>query len=56
VAVLLTEVVDVGPGSFEDPQAEQAEQTDQGEVERVRRVPSGGQQRLQLQVGQPERR
>ena len=37
VAVLLAEVVDVGAGGFEDPQPEQAEHGDQGEVVRVRR-------------------
>ena len=32
VAVFLAEVVDVGAGGFEDPQAEQSEHRDQGEV------------------------
>ena len=54
VAVFLAEVADVQAGGFEDPQAEQAEETDQGEVVRVRGLPGGGQQRFELQVGQPE--
>ena len=32
VAVLLTQVSDVGTGCFEDPQAQQAEHGDEGEV------------------------
>ena len=35
VSVFLTEVADVGAGSFEDPQAEQPEHGDQREVVRV---------------------
>jgi hypothetical protein len=35
VAVFLAEVVDVGAGGFEDPQAEQAEQGLEGELARV---------------------
>jgi hypothetical protein len=34
VAVFLAEVGDVGAGGFEDPQAEQPEHGDQGEVVR----------------------
>ena len=36
VAVLFAEVGDVGPGGFEDPQAEEPEHGDQREVARVR--------------------
>jgi hypothetical protein len=54
VAVFLAEIVDVRAGGFEDPQPEQPEQADQREVVQVGRVPAGGEQRLELQVGQPE--
>jgi len=50
VAVFLTEVGDVRPTGFEDPQPEQAEERDQGEVIRIGRQPRGGQQRLELQM------
>jgi len=53
VAVLLAEVGDVGAGGFEDPQAQQAEHRHKGEVARVRRVPGGGEQGLELQVREP---
>ena len=56
VAVLLAEVVDVGAGGLEDPQPEQAEHGDEREVVAVGRVPGGGEQRLELQVGQSEGR
>src|SRR6266567_3766583 len=35
VAVLLTQILDVGSGGFEDPQTEQSEQADQGKVVRA---------------------
>jgi len=35
MAVLLAQVGDVGAGSFEDPQAEESEHRDEGEVRRV---------------------
>jgi hypothetical protein len=35
VTVFLAEVADAGPAGFEDPQPEQAEEGDQGEVVRV---------------------
>jgi len=54
VAVFLTEVGDVEADGFEDPQAEEPEQADQREVVPVRRLPSGGQQRLKQQMGEPE--
>jgi len=38
VAVLLTQVVDVGAYGLEDPQTEQAEQAHEREVERVARL------------------
>jgi co-chaperonin GroES (HSP10) len=56
VSVFLAEVGDVGAGGFEDPQAEQAQQCDQGEVVRVGRLAGSGQHRLELQVGQPQGR
>jgi hypothetical protein len=37
VAVFLAEIADAGAAGFEDPQAEQAEHRDQGEVVDVRR-------------------
>jgi len=52
VAVLLAEVGDVGGAGLEDPQPEQAERGDQGEVLTVGRL-AGGQQRLELQVVSP---
>ena len=54
VAVFLAEVGDVGAAGFEDPQAEQAEHGDQGEVVGVGRLPGGGDHGFELQVGQPE--
>jgi hypothetical protein len=56
VAVFLAEIGDVRGGGLEDPQAEQAEHDHQREVGRVRRFPGGGEQRLELQVGDPEGR
>ena len=56
VAVFLAEVSDVRAGGFEDPQAEQAEHGHQREVARIRGLPGGGQQRLELQVGEPQGR
>ena len=54
VAVFLAEVGDVGAGGLEDPQPEQAEHRDQGEVVEVGRLAGRGEQRLELQVGQPQ--
>jgi hypothetical protein len=54
VSVFLAEVDDVGAGGFEDPQAEQPEHGDQGEVVRVARLAGGCEHGLELQVGQPE--
>ncbi len=56
VAMLFSEVVNVGADGLEDPQPEQAEQAHQREVERAARLPGGGQHRLELQVRQSERR
>jgi hypothetical protein len=56
VAVLLTQVADAGPAGFEDPQTEQAEQRDQGEVVRVGRQPRGGDQRFELQMAESQGR
>ena len=54
VAVLLAEVGDIGASGFEDPQAQQAEHGHQRKVVRVGRFPGGGEQGLELQVGEPE--
>ena len=54
VAVYLAEVVDVGAGGLEDPQAEESEHRDQGEVVGVGRVAGGGEQGFELQVAEPE--
>ena len=56
VAMLFAEIVNVGSNGLKDPQAEQAEQAHQREVERAARLPSCGQHCLELQVGQSERR
>jgi hypothetical protein len=56
VAMFFAEVADVSTGGFEDPQAEQAEHGHQGEVTRVRWLADGGEQGLELQVGEPESR
>jgi hypothetical protein len=56
VAVLFAEIGDVGPCGFEDPQAEQAQHGDQREVERVRGLPRGSEQGLELQVREPQGR
>ena len=54
VAVFLAQVGDAGAGGFEDPQAQQPEHGHQGEVVAVRRLACGGQQRLELQMGESE--
>ena len=56
VAVLFAEIADIGGSGFEDPQAEQPEHGHQREVVRVRRFPGGGEQGLELQVGEPQGR
>jgi len=56
VAVLLAEVFDVAAGGLEDPQAQQPQHRDQREVAWVGRGPGGGEQRLELQVGQSQGR
>ena len=56
VAVLLAEVGDVRGSGLEDPQAQQAEHGHQREVVRVRRLPRGGEQCLELQVGESQGR
>jgi hypothetical protein len=55
MTMLLAEIGDVRAGGLEDPQAEQAEHCHQREVARVRRFPGGGEQGLELQVGEPQR-
>jgi hypothetical protein len=54
MAVFLTEIADAGTAGFEDPQPEQAEQRDQGEVVQVGRQPRRGDQRFELQMPQSE--
>jgi hypothetical protein len=54
VAVLLAEVGDVRAGGLEDPQAQQTEHGHQREIVRVRRFSCCGEQRLELQVGEPQ--
>jgi hypothetical protein len=53
VAVFLAEIGDVRGGGLEDPQAEHDYQREAG---RVRRLAGGGEQRLELQVGEPQGR
>jgi hypothetical protein len=54
MSVFFAEVAHVGTGCFEDPQSEQTQHCDQGEVEPVRGLARGGQHRLKLQVCQSE--
>ena len=54
--VFLAQVVDIRAAGFEDPQAEQPQHRDEGEVIRVLGEAAGGEHGLELQVGQPERR
>jgi hypothetical protein len=55
VSVFFAEVGDVGAGSFEDPQAEQAEHRDEREVRLAGGLAGGSEQGLELQVSEPER-
>ena len=55
VPVLLAEIGDIRAGGLEDPQAQQAEHGHQREVARVRGLPGGGEQGLELLVREPER-
>lgn len=54
VAVFLAEVGDRHAGGFEDPQPEQAEHRDEGEVVDVGGGAGGGEHRFELQMGQSE--
>lgn len=56
MAVLFADVFDVAAGCLEDPQTEEPEHRDEREVASVSRVLGGGEQRLELQVGQAEGR
>jgi len=56
VTVLLAEIGDIRAGGLEDPQAEQAEHGDQGEVIPIRRLTGRGEEALELQVREPQRR
>jgi hypothetical protein len=56
VAVFFAQVGDVRSAGFEDPQARQAEDGHEREVARMRRLAGGGEQSLELQVGEPEGR
>ena len=53
VTVFFPKVADVGPGGFEDPQAQQPQHGYQREVARVGGFAGGGEQGLELQVGEP---
>jgi hypothetical protein len=54
VAVFFAQIGDIGPGGFEDPQAQQPEHGHQGEVAQVPGFPGGGEQGLELQVSEPQ--
>jgi hypothetical protein len=54
VAVLVAEIGDVGAGGFEDPRAEQAGQGRQREAAGVGDCRAAGEQRLDLQLGEPQ--
>src|SRR4051794_1196146 len=54
MAVDLAELLDVGAGGFKDAQPEEPEHGDQGEIVGVLGVAGGAEQRLELQVGEPE--
>jgi hypothetical protein len=56
VAVFFAEVGGVGAGGFEDPQAKQPEHGHEREVAWVRLLAGGGEQGLELQVGEPQGR
>ena len=54
VAVFFAEIGYVRGGGLEDPQAQQPEHGYRREIARVRRFPGGGEQGLELQVGEPQ--
>jgi hypothetical protein len=56
VAVLLAQVVDAGRAGLEDPQPEQAEHCEEGEVVRVCRQSGGGDQCFELKMTDAESR
>src|SRR5271165_4336285 len=56
VTVFFTQVANAGAGGFEDPQAQQPEHGYQREVIPVRGLARGGQQGLELQMGESEYR
>jgi hypothetical protein len=56
VPVLFTQVLNAAAGGLEDAQAQEPEHGDQREVVVVGQFPGRGEQRLELQVGEPERR
>lgn len=53
--MFLSQVVDVCANGLEDPQSEQTQQAHECEVERVARLPGGGEHGLELEVRQSER-
>jgi hypothetical protein len=55
MAVLLAEVTDAGAGGLEDPKAQQPGHGHQGEIVPAGGLAGGGEQGLELQVGEPER-
>jgi hypothetical protein len=54
--MLVTEVADIRAGGLENPQAQQPKHGDQGEIIPVSGLAGGGEQGLELQVGEPEGR
>ena len=54
--MFLAKIVDVRAGGLEDPQAQQPEHGDQGEVVPVGGLAGGSEQGLELQVREPEGR
>ena len=56
VAVFLAQVADVRAGGFEDPQAQQSEHGDEGEVTGAGGFAAGGEHGFELQVGESQGR
>jgi len=56
VAVFFAEVGGIGAGRFKDPQPQQTEHRDEGEVVVVGRFAASGEQRFELQVGESQGR
>jgi len=56
VAVFLPQIADIRAGSFEDPQAQQAEHGNQGEVVAIWGPAGGSEQGFELQMSEPQGR